>query len=81
MHVYDLGLKNGISLLKTPYISASIWDLIEKDRKASPRRHQDPPDPTEPRYVLSSLTALSNVAGASARGWWVPGAPAERIAP
>jgi simple sugar transport system substrate-binding protein len=33
-HTYNLGAATGISLLKTPYISASIWSLLEKDRKA-----------------------------------------------
>jgi basic membrane protein A and related proteins len=31
-HYYNLNASDGISLLKTPYIPASVWTLIEKDR-------------------------------------------------
>ena len=32
-HTYTLGLSNGVSLLKTKHISASVWSLVQKDRK------------------------------------------------
>jgi basic membrane protein A len=32
-HIYNLDDSDGISLLKTPYISASLWRMIENDRK------------------------------------------------
>ena len=31
-HIYNLTLANGISLLRTPYIPANVWNLIERDR-------------------------------------------------
>ena len=33
-HTYNLNTATGISLLKTPYISSSVWALIERDRAA-----------------------------------------------
>jgi simple sugar transport system substrate-binding protein len=33
-HIYYLTAGNGISLLKTPYIPAKVWSLIERDRHA-----------------------------------------------
>jgi simple sugar transport system substrate-binding protein len=31
-HIYNLTAANGISLLKTPYIPAGVWNLVESDR-------------------------------------------------
>lgn len=33
-HNYNLNASNGIYLLKTPYLPAAVWSLIQKDRKA-----------------------------------------------
>jgi simple sugar transport system substrate-binding protein len=31
-HIYNLTASNGISLLRTPYISTNVWNLVERDR-------------------------------------------------
>jgi basic membrane protein A and related proteins len=33
-HIYNLNASNGISLLKTPYIPLSVWNLVVRDRLA-----------------------------------------------